>query len=82
MWQTKGISMPEPKFLGFGWGGMFPYQSGGMAPHWLFTTLSASAAIALRPPPRYRFSLFDLFTLTTFAAILASSVAWLGRFRP
>jgi hypothetical protein len=39
------------------------------------------AAIALKPSPRYRFSLFDCLALTTFAAMLAGLVAWLARLR-
>ncbi len=76
-----GLQMPEPRVLGFGWGGMFKRQYGGMAPFWFLVAIAASAAIALKPSPRYRFSLFDFLALTTFAALVAASVACLVRLR-
>jgi hypothetical protein len=50
-------------------------------PHWALATVAGGAAVVLKPKPRLRFSLFDAFATTTFAASLAGVVAWLIRLR-
>jgi hypothetical protein len=44
-------------------------------------TVVGAAAFALKPKPRYRFSLFNFLAFTTFAAMLAALAAWLVRLR-
>jgi hypothetical protein len=51
------------------------------APHWILVTVVGAAAFALKPKPRYRFSLFNFLAFTTFAAMLAALAAWLVRLR-
>lgn len=71
----------EPETFGFGWGGSNPDHLRVLAPHWLFAVLTTACAVALKPKPRYRFSLVDCLALTTFVAILVALVAWLVRLR-
>jgi hypothetical protein len=47
-------------------------------PNWLPLLTTALLAIAIRPKPRWRFGLRDLFTLTTVAALVIGPLAfWL-----
>jgi hypothetical protein len=78
---NHGYKLPKPILLGFGWGGVFPQQSGILIPHWSLVALVAIGAFALKPKPRYRFSMLDFLALTTSVALLAALVAWLVRLR-
>jgi hypothetical protein len=70
-----------PDSLGFGFG--FPQSPllVALTPHWFFAAFVGLSAVALKPSPRYRFSLRYFLALTTFAAMLAALVAWLARLR-
>jgi len=40
------------------------------APHWALLLTTASAAVLIKPAPRWRFSLRDLFVFSTLAALV------------
>jgi hypothetical protein len=61
------------------------YPQGGwlvVFPHWFVILLAALLAISTRPAPRFKFSLRDLLTLTTVAALTIGPLAfWLRSIR-
>jgi hypothetical protein len=79
--RKRGTPVLESMLLGFGWGSVRKGQTGVMVPHWVFVAGMMAAALALKPKPRYRFSLFDCLATTTFAALLAGVVSWFVRLR-
>lgn len=55
-----------------------PQQWYVIIPHWFPVAALAVIAIAIRPAPRFKFNLRDLFTLTTVAALVIGPFAfWL-----
>jgi hypothetical protein len=75
------MTYPPNETLGFWRGKWARVYTIERMPDWFFTVATAVLAIAMKPSPRYRFSLFDVLALTTFAALLAGLVAWLVRLR-
>jgi hypothetical protein len=78
--QIPGVMSPTLKFQawGFEWfdpAVWFKFK----VPYWFLVLATVVAGIALKPKPRFRFSLFDCLAATTFAALLAGLVAWLVR---
>lgn len=45
-------------------------------PNWFLVLITLLLAIAIRPKPRFKFSLGDLFTLTTVAALTIGPLAY------
>lgn len=70
---------PQVAAMGFLWGDEKYSFLRAKIPYWFVVLFSAIIAIALKPPPRDRISLFECISLTTFAAILAASADWLAR---
>jgi hypothetical protein len=76
------VGQSEPKRLGFHFSARRLTNGASFtAPHWFFALTVGLVAVALKPKPRYRFSLLDFLALTTFVASLAGLVAWLVRLR-
>lgn len=74
--------IPESSFFGFQWKqrsfkvGLF--YTDLQTPLWFPTLVTALLALAIRPAPRFKFNLRDLFTLTTVAALTIGPLAfWL-----
>ncbi len=76
------VPLIKPQYSRFGFG----YENFGneamavegvvvQVPCWFLVVMTAAASVALKPKPRYRFSLLDFLALTTFAAMLAALVA-------
>jgi hypothetical protein len=63
------------KFTGLGIG---PCTEFGV-PHWFLVVVTGALAVLLKPKPRLKFSLRELLTLTTVAAIVLGGVIALAR---
>ncbi len=83
---SKRVSIPVPpkleKFLGIGWHNSVARDGDEhfqfLLPLWLLVVAFGLAAAVLRPKPRWRFGLRDLFTLTTTAGVVVGPLAfWL-----
>jgi hypothetical protein len=85
VWMPAVLVGPPPKFksiLGVGWhtstGRQGERYFQWLLPIWSLVLTTALLAIAIRPKPRSRFGLRDLFTLTTVAAVVMGPLAfWL-----
>lgn len=69
---------PKPHPLGFSWERL-PAEQRIVFPHWFPALLSAIVALLVKPPPRLRLGLRELFTLTTIAALTVGGIALLFR---
>jgi hypothetical protein len=85
LWRRGSVTLPvasKTLFLNFEWVA-WTHPNGATyervrIPIWCFILFTLLLAIAIRPQPRWRFGLRDLFTLTTVAALVIGPLAfWL-----
>lgn len=65
---------PVPSLIGFSWT-LIPGEYRITFPHWAPIVLLALATVALKPSPRFRVGLREVFVLTTMLCLALGSVA-------
>lgn len=69
---SRGITGPE--LWGFGWGERAE-RTRVVAPHWFVALMAIAIAFAVKPKPRWRFSVGELLAIMTATAVAAPALS-------